>query len=86
MAVSDTDLSEIENVLTAPDPAAPAMAELRRRLPKLSWTLCDASDVGEAPFRSYAQFDIHLLDTADHCAQITTDPARATGIILAKRS
>lgn len=86
MAVSDTDLSEIEKVLTAEDLATPAFAELRRRFPQLSWTQCDASDVTEDPFRTYPRFDLHLLDTADHCAQITTDPARATGIILAKRS
>jgi hypothetical protein len=49
-------------------------------------TRCDASDVAETPFRAYPGFDVHLLDAADHCVQITTDPARATGIVLAKRS
>ncbi len=86
MAVSETELSEIEKVLAAPDLAPAAVSALRQRFPKLSWTQCDASDVGETPFRTFPLFDLHLLDTADHCAQITADPTRATGIILAKRS
>lgn len=59
---------------------------LRQRFPKLFFTGCDALDVGETPFLSGAQFDVHLIDSADHCVQITTDPARATGIVLARRS
>ncbi|MFG1479741.1 DUF6129 family protein [Xanthobacter sp. V4C-4] len=86
MAVSDTDLSEIEKVLATEDLATPAFAVLRQRFPQLSWTKCDASDVTEPPFRTVAAYDIHLLDTADHCVQLTTDLARATGIVLAKRS
>jgi hypothetical protein len=42
--------------------------------------------VTEAPFRSYAQFDVHLLNSADHCAQLTVDPACATGVVLAMRN
>ena len=86
MALSDSDLTEIEKVLTAEDASLPVYAELRKRFPALSWTQCDASDVTEAPFRSYSRFDLHLLDTADHCAHITMDPASATGVILARRS
>lgn len=86
MAVSDTDLSEIEKVLMVEDLPPSAFAELRQRFPRLSWTQCDASDVTEAPFRTFPKVDMHLLDTADHCAQITADPSRATGIILAKRA
>jgi len=73
-------------VLSTPDVDTQAFAELRRRFPHLSWTRCDASDVTGTPFRSYSAFDVHLLDSADHCSQITSDPARATGIVLARRS
>lgn len=86
MAVSPDELDEIDRMLSASDVDAQAFAALRRRFPHLSLTRCDASDVIEAPFRSYARFDIHLLDSADHCARITDDPVRATGIIFAKRS
>ncbi len=86
MPLSDNDLGEIEKLLTTEDASVPVFAELRRRFPTLSWTQCDASDVTEDPFRTYSRFDIHLLDTADHCAHITSDPGRATGVILARRS
>lgn len=86
MALSADELTEIDKVLSAPDAGARAFAELRRRFPHLTWTRCDASDVIEAPFRTYSGFDIHLLDGADHCVQITADPTRATGMVLARRN
>lgn len=86
MALSETDITEIEKILAAEDAPVPVFAELRRLFPALSWTQCDASDVTEEPFRTVSRFDIHLLDTADHCAHITFDPERATGVILARRS
>ncbi len=76
---------EIEQALSSPDVDPRVFATLRGRFPHLSWTRCDASDVTETPFRSYSRFDVHLLDSADHCVQITTDPACATGIVLADR-
>ncbi len=85
MALSADELVEIDRVLAARPADAQVFAELRRRFPHLSWTRCDASDVIEAPFRRYASVDIHLLDSADHCSQVTADPARATGIVLARR-
>jgi hypothetical protein len=86
MSLSADDLTQIDAILVAAAADVHPLAELRRRFPHLSWTRCDASDVTETPFRVYERFDIHLLDSADHCAQITSDPARATGIILARRS
>jgi len=86
MALSADELTEIDKVLSAPDEGGHAFAELRRRFPHLTWTRCDASDVIEAPFRTYSGFDVHLLDSADHCVQITADPTRATGIVLARRN
>ncbi len=85
MAVSEEDLNEINKMLSAPEDAG-VFAALRQRFPNLSWTRCDASDVTEEPFCTFAAYDIHLLDSADHCSHITSDPAAATGIILAKRS
>jgi hypothetical protein len=85
MALSAEELTEIEQVLSGLATDAPVVAEMKGRFPKLSWTRCDASDVVEAPYRSSAVYDIHLLNSTDHCSQITSDPAKATGVILAKR-
>ena len=86
MALAADELSEIDRMLSDPANAAGVVAALRGRFPHLSWTRCDASDVTEEPFRSYPGFDLHLLDRTDHCVQITPDPARATGIVLADRN
>ncbi len=86
MPLSAEDLTDLDKMLSAPDADGTLLATLRSRFPGMSLTRCDASDVAEDPFRTYEQFDLHLLNTADHCAQITGDPAIATGLILAKRS
>jgi hypothetical protein len=86
MALAAGELAEIEKVLASPDAASQTWLTLRRKFPHLAFIRCDASDVTETPFRSFASFDLHLLDSADHCAQITADPTRATGIVLAKRA
>ncbi|ANX02770.1 DUF6129 family protein [Immundisolibacter cernigliae] len=61
-------------------------AALRARFPRLTVTRCDAADLAESPYRSYPGFDLHLVDGAGHCWQITADPAQATGIVLARRA
>jgi hypothetical protein len=86
MALAPEELTEIDEALSSPDAKAGVFAQLRSRFPHLSWTRCDASDVSESPFRSYLRFEIHLVDRSDHCVQITMDPARASGIVLAERS
>ncbi|GAB4358777.1 MAG: hypothetical protein Kow0026_19920 [Oricola sp.] len=86
MAVRDEDMAEIETVLAECDSGSGAVAAMRARLPHLSCTRCDASDVDEEPFRSFGRFDVHLLDARDHCVRITGDPQQATGIVLATRS
>lgn len=86
MALAAAELTEIEQMLASSDATAQAYIELRQKFPHLAWIHCDASDVTEAPYRSFEAFDLHLLDSADHCAQITDDPARATGIVLARRA
>ncbi len=86
MAVAADELLVIEQVLSAPGADARVVAQLRSRFPNLSWTQCDASDVAEEPFRTFSRFDVHLVDRSDHCVQITGDPARATGIVVADRN
>jgi Family of unknown function (DUF6129) len=86
MALNADELTEIDKMLSAPDADGQVFAQLRQRFPHLSLTRCDASDVAEDPYRTYSQFDLHLVDTADHCVQITGDPSAATGLVLAKRN
>jgi hypothetical protein len=85
MALNEVQLHNIEEFLLA-DPAGGNVAAFRTAFPGVTMTHCDATDMGdEPPFRSYAQFDLYLIDARDHCVQLTTDPAAATGVVMAKR-
>jgi hypothetical protein len=84
MALTADDLADIDAVLASPEADARALADLRRRLPGLSLTRCEASDVdADEPFRAYPRFNLYLVDGAAHCWQLTSDPARATGLVVA---
>ncbi len=85
MALAADDLTEIERMLAELGPAANPLQPLRVRFPELSWTRCDASEMIEEPYRSASRYDIHLVDRNDHCVQVTHDPARASGVVLAYR-
>ena len=82
------ELAEIEDLLAAESASAPdgsGPAGFRQRFPKVSLTRCDLSDIdSETPFRVYAGLSLYLVDSSDHCARITSDLARATGIVVAR--
>ncbi|MET4607759.1 glycerol kinase [Bradyrhizobium sp. JR4.1] len=84
--VLEGELTNIEQTLAAIDTASEPCLTLRQKFPHLAWISCDASDITQTPFRRLGEFELHLLDTSGHCAQITNNPQRATGIVLAKRS
>ena len=87
MPIASDDWKEIERVLSdGSTGSSAAVATLRKKFPRLSWTRCDASDVGEAPYRSFSRFDVHLIDAVDHCVRITTQPEEATGLFVADRT
>ncbi|MBR1163258.1 hypothetical protein [Bradyrhizobium elkanii] len=86
MALAAEELIEIERLLAVDGADTGPLVELRRRFPQLACVRCDASDVTDQPFRRFPRFDLHLLDGSDHCVEITADPKRATGIVLARRN
>lgn len=61
------------NILTA----------LRPRFPGLTITQCPSSDVMETPFETGDYFDLHLVDTRNHCWELTGSREDATAILLA---
>ena len=84
------DLAEIEELLAAEPASAPdgsGLAGFRRRFPNVSLTRCDLSDIdSETPYRVFAGMSLFLVDSRDHCARITSEPARATGIVVARHN
>jgi len=78
-------LAELDGWLSSPDLTRQQLPALRQSLAGIGLHSCDAADVDEAPFRDYPNCALHLLDTRNHCVQITRDPTRATALLLALR-
>jgi len=86
MSFTAADLTQLESLLAESDGGPQVVAEFRSRFPGRSLTRCDASDMDtERPYKQFAKVDLYLVDGLDHCWHITSDPERATGVVLAKR-
>ncbi len=83
MALSASDLVDIDALLETQSEPSLAVASLRQRFPHMTVTQCDPSDVDlETPFHTGSRYSLHLVDSADHCWRLTDDAARATGLVL----
>lgn len=86
MAVSEDIIATIGDLLgerVAREDFAAVFAALRARLPEIALLRCDAGDLLEEPYRRFAGVDLHLVDSRDHCTVMTSDPMRATGVLVA---
>ncbi|WP_296715065.1 hypothetical protein [Rhodoblastus sp.] len=86
MAINTEELQEIETLLGGAEADPSLLTALRLKFPHLKWSRCDAEDVTEEPFRSFAAYDLHLMDVSNHCPVVVTEPSAASGAILAVRS
>ena len=86
MSISSNDMQHIEKwLLAAQQPVQ--RAQFRAEFPQLSFSACDASDMSsESPYKRYAEFDLYLIDTHEHCVRLTGDLAAATGVLVARRA
>jgi hypothetical protein len=83
MPLDAADLLDIETLLSEADDSFHLFARVRQRFPTLTVTRCDPSDVDlETPIRATPRFSVYLVDGVDHCWRLTTDVARATGLVL----
>jgi len=86
MALTMTQLDRIEEFLLA-DSSVNTVPVFRARFPGISLTRCDAGDMeaDATPYKVHPAFELFLVDGREHCWQLTQDPARATGVVLAMR-
>jgi hypothetical protein len=83
MPLDAAELLEIETLLSTANDSSQVVAGMRHRFPSLTITRCDASDVDtETPVLTVDRFSVFLVDGSDHCWRLTTDAARATGLVL----
>lgn len=86
MALGDAQLAAI--VAAIDDPAAPGLAaRLRVAFPDLTFTVCADDDVIRArPVVERERFNLYLVDGSSHCMSLTSDPAVASGVVVAEVS
>ncbi len=83
MALGPTELAEIDTLLNTQAEPARLVAALRKGFPGLTVTQCDPSDLDlETPFRIWPRFSLFLVDNTDHCWRLTSDAARASGLVI----
>jgi len=84
MPFTASEIDQIEALLSGGPRAPEVLATFRRRFPGRSLTRCDASDISEElPYRRLAKADLYLVDGRESCWRFTSDPAIATGVVLA---
>jgi hypothetical protein len=86
MALNPVAITWITAALAPVDADPSVLSGFHRIFPGLSLTRCNLSDMlAEEPFREYPRFNIYLVDGSDHCWRFTSDPACATGLVVAEK-
>lgn len=63
------------------------VGDLRQRWPNIHFTCCSEDDIhsGKAVTET-DRYSLYLVDSSDHCLALTSDPERATGLVVAWHS
>ncbi len=86
MGLSADDMSALSGLGDAATDVAALAAAARARWNGLRVTVVDAVDVrGETPVLETASARVFLLGSDGHCWSMTSDPAAASGLMLAAR-
>ncbi len=86
MAIGMDAIVRLVSLLDGLDPATSPLAAVRAAFPEWVISRCAAADLsGETPCRISRYYDIHLIDSREHCWRMTAVADEATGVILAQR-
>lgn len=86
MSIAPSTLNEIAQTLTQFDLLSHnPVAILKGCFPGLTILRCALADMSEPPYRALEHFNLYLLDGREHCVELTHDPERATGVLIATR-
>lgn len=85
MAIDSTTLNALltEGQAACEAGAGNILSAIRPHFPGLTITQCPSSDVTETPFQTGSHFDVHLVDTRNHCWALTDSADDATAVLLA---
>lgn len=85
MALNSAEWTDLNRLLAGGDPLDQLRPALQERFPQLRVKVMDALDLrDETPLLQQAGYTVYLMESDGHCWQVTTDPGRAAGVILAR--
>lgn len=85
MAVTAPELQRIAGLVGGSTSLREAAVAVRAEFPRLRATVIDAFDVrGEQPAFSIGTRRVYLVESDGHCWQLTREPARVAGLLLAE--
>jgi hypothetical protein len=86
MCISTETFKEIETVLAESSKITNnPLPLLKGSFPDLGFVRMSARDFDEPPFSTLEHYNLFLLDTREHCVQLTNDLSVATSIVLAQK-
>jgi hypothetical protein len=82
--ITTAQIEAVTALLEAQGPVERLVPALRRAFPALHFTWCLDDEVqGPEPVRRLPGCNLYLLEGRGHCLGLTSDPAAATGLVLA---
>ena len=84
-ATIDAIVSQVEACARANALDESMASQLRNDFPDYHFTWCMDDDIGsEEPLLEREGFNLYLVDGEGHCLKLTTDLARANGVVIAE--
>lgn len=86
MALAPETVDAVLGILNTTAAGANPVPAIRAACPGITASRVDALDLrGETCFQVLDAFQLFLVDTRDHCWKIVTDPADASGVVVAAK-
>jgi hypothetical protein len=83
--IADDTLQKVAEAVEQAGVSEAVLAELRQGFPGVHFSYCMDDDVGTAkPVLERPGFNLYLVDGREHCLSLTSDPAVATGLLVAE--
>ncbi|QEP44384.1 hypothetical protein D5085_15375 [Ectothiorhodospiraceae bacterium BW-2] len=83
--ISATQLQAVSEQLQQRGLSEATLSELRQQFSEIHFTYCSDDDITiETAALSHPTFNLYLVDSRNHCLNLTTDSEVATGIVVAE--
>lgn len=83
--IAGNQLNEVVALIEHKGLSESVLSELRDRFPGTHFTWCMEDDIHTGtPVITRASFAVYLVDSRDHCSQLTADLDTASGLVLAE--